>query len=133
MHAYFDPGSPLSSGIVTADGVITARDLLQRRARAELVVVSACESGLSAPLAGTELAGLVHALLHGGARALVVSLWQVDDARTGALMRRLHALLQQGLDGPMALAEAMSWAGADRGLPAYYWAGFVFVGAWDAP
>ena len=85
-HARFDANNPLESGIVLADGVLTAREVLQHRLQADLLVLSACESGVVGSLGGEELAGLSQAFLQAGVRSLLVSLWQVNDLATAALM-----------------------------------------------
>ena len=75
-HAFFDADNPLESGIVLADGVLTAREVLQHRLQADLLVLSACESGQVGSLGGEELAGLSQAFLQTGVRSLLVSLWR---------------------------------------------------------
>ena len=67
-HAFFDADNPLESGIVLADGVLTAREVLQHRLQADLLVLSACESGRVGSLGGEELAGLSQAFLQTGVR-----------------------------------------------------------------
>ena len=57
-HAYWVKGNPLESGVVLADGVLTAREVMQHHLRTDLLVLSACETGLGGSLGGDELAGL---------------------------------------------------------------------------
>jgi hypothetical protein len=129
-HAQFDPSSPLDSGVVLADGVLTARDILRTRLRADLLVLSACETGSAGALGG-ELAGLAQAFLQAGARSLVASLWKVDDAATATLMSAFHGGRRAGVDTAAALAAAMEQVrvavGADQ---AYSWGSFVHMGDW---
>ncbi|WP_448591613.1 CHAT domain-containing protein, partial [Thermoflexus hugenholtzii] len=66
-HGSFDPEDPLRSGVLLADGLFTARQWMELRFRADLVTLSACETGRSGRLAGDELAGLSQALLYAGA------------------------------------------------------------------
>ncbi len=128
-HAQFDPSSPLDSGVVLADGVVTARDVLRMRLRAELLVLSACETGSAGALGG-ELAGLAQAFLQAGARSLVVSLWKVDDAATATLMSAFHER-RQTADTATALADAMEQVRAAVGSDdAYSWGPFVHMGDW---
>jgi len=65
-HAFFDPKNSLESGIVLADGILTAREVLEHRLQADLLVLSACESGQVVSLGGEELTGLSQAFLTGG-------------------------------------------------------------------
>jgi CHAT domain-containing protein len=105
------------------DGRLTAAEVLEGwTLDAELVTLSACESGLGRKGGGDGLLGFAQAFLHAGSRAVCLSLWKVDDAATALLMDRFyHNLLgrRPGLDRPLpkaaALAEAKRWL---RGLAA---------------
>jgi tetratricopeptide (TPR) repeat protein len=131
-HAFFDSNNPLESGIVLADGVLTVREVLQYRLKADLLVLSACESGQVGSLGGEELAGLSQAFLQAGVRSLLVSLWQVDDPATAALVRAFYTAWQAGADKALALRQAMTQAQQDsRWSHPYYWGAFVLVGDWD--
>ena len=110
-HATYDPGDPLESGIELADGMLTARMLLNGRSPA-VVVVSACESGRQRAAAGDELWGLGRALLYAGARTTVLSLWPVDDDAAERFMGRLYDQLMSagGATDRPRLADAMRHA-----------------------
>jgi len=133
-HAYFAPGSPLDSGIVLADGVLTAREILERGLRApEFLALSACQTGMAGSLGGDEMAGLSQALLYAGARSLLVSLWTVNDPATAHLMAGFYqGWRKQGLDKATALREAMEATRNARPAWAhtYYWGAFTLVGDW---
>lgn len=133
-HAYFAPGSPLDSGIVLADGILTAREILERGLRApEFIILSACQSGLAGSLGGDEMAGLSQALLYAGARSLLVSLWTVNDLSTAYLMSHFYDAWQgQGHDKAIALQSAMAATRQARleWNPTYYWGAFSLVGDW---
>ncbi|MFC6981901.1 CHAT domain-containing protein [Streptomyces cirratus] len=95
-HGSFEPADPMSSGIDLgpgADDRLTVRDLLGVRLRPDLVTLSACRTGLHVRAPGDELLGLSRALLHAGARAAVLSLWNVADLSTRLLMERFYAEL----------------------------------------
>jgi hypothetical protein len=127
-HAKFEPDAPLDSGLVLADTVLTARELLQARLDMELLVLSACETGRAASAGGDELLGLTQALLQAGVRTLVVSLWPVLDMATVSFMRAFHEALGDGADPASALRTAMTTVKA-RHAHAYFWGGFVLLGA----
>jgi tetratricopeptide (TPR) repeat protein len=131
-HAFFDADNPLESGIVLADGVLTAREVLQHHLQADLLVLSACESGQVGSLGGEELAGLSQAFLQTGVRSLLVSLWQVNDPATAALIQAFYLARQAGADKALALRRAMTKIQQDpRWTHPYYWGAFVLLGDWD--
>jgi hypothetical protein len=130
-HARFVPGEPLESGILLADGLLTAREVMQRHVRANLLVLSACQTGRAESLGGEELAGLAQAFLHAGARSLVVSLWSVNDPATEALMGGFYRHLAEHSDKAVALNRAMADLRAnERFNHPHYWSPFVLMGDW---
>ncbi|MFL5588390.1 MAG: CHAT domain-containing protein [Ktedonobacteraceae bacterium] len=131
-HAFFDVNNPLESGIVLADGVLTAREILQHRLQANLLVLSACESGRVGSLGGEELAGLSQAFLQAGVRSLLVSLWRVSDPATAALMQAFYSAWQGETDKAQALRQAMTRIQQDPSWSdIYYWGAFVLMGDWE--
>lgn len=105
-HGEFDQGDPRRSGIVLADGRCTVADLMSLRLDCELVTFSACETGVAERAPGDELIGLTRALIYAGARAVLVSLWPVDEISTSILMQRFYEALVAGADKSTALREA---------------------------
>jgi CHAT domain-containing protein len=93
------------------DGRLTAREVLEGwRLEAELVVLSACETGLGRPGGGDGLLGFAQAFLLAGSRGVVLSLWAVDDTATALLMQRFYQNLlgrRNDLDKPLPKAEAL--------------------------
>ncbi len=118
-----DPVEQARGGRKVYDGRLTARTiLLEWRLDADLVVLSACETGLGADTGGNGLLGFAQALLAKGARSVVLSRWKVDDTATALLMVRFYENLlgkrtglKQGMGRAEALAEAKRWlAGLKR-------------------
>jgi CHAT domain-containing protein len=71
--------------------MVSAQEILREwKLDADLVILSACDTGLGAKVAGEGYVGLAHALFQVGARSVVVSMWKVEDAATGLLMVRFH-------------------------------------------
>ena len=71
----FGPDNPMYSSLHLADGWVTVRDVTETKIDAELVTLSACETGLSKIHAGDEILGLARGFLSAGAKRLVLSLW----------------------------------------------------------
>ena len=107
-HASFRADNGLWSSLQLADGVLTVYELEQLRRPPEVVVLSACQSGLSAVRPGDEVMGLVAALLTLGAKSVVASVVPVEDGASEQLMVALHQRLLAGDAPAVALAEAQS-------------------------
>jgi CHAT domain-containing protein len=109
-HGVLYDEAPLLSGMALADGyVLTVQELMGLRLDADLVIVSACRSGLGARTGGEEIVGLTRGLLAAGARAVVVTLWPVADVSTAMLIVRFHKHLREGSDVGKALQQAEVW------------------------
>jgi predicted negative regulator of RcsB-dependent stress response len=104
-HGHFRADSPLFSALDLADGPLTVHDLERVRRAPYRVVLSACESGVLAPVGAEELLGLAAALFSLGTAGLVSSVAEVNDAATADLMVELHAALARGDDPATALHE----------------------------
>jgi tetratricopeptide (TPR) repeat protein len=107
-HASFRADNGLWSSLELADGVLTVYELEQLRHPPEVVVLSACQSGLSAVRPGDEVMGLVAALLTLGAKSVVASVVPVEDRASEEFMVALHQRLRAGEVPPVALAGAQS-------------------------
>jgi len=119
-HGRFRADNPLFSDLHLADGPLTVYDLERLRRAPRRIVLSACESALSAVRPGDELMGLASALFAMGTRTLVASVTPVPDDETRTLMLDFHARLVGGTAPGRALAEAQQATGA---------IGFVCFGA----
>jgi CHAT domain-containing protein len=107
-HGTFDPLSPLDSALYLATGEqLTALNVLQHlRLSCDLVVLSACESGLSRVQRGDELIGLARAFFSAGARAVICTLWRVDERSTRLLFGHFYRELRSGTGVAEALKRA---------------------------
>jgi CHAT domain-containing protein len=144
-HGILDERLPLESAILLSrsrtrneeggsgeDGVLHAREVLERvRVDAELVTLSACDTGLGAESRGEGLLGLTRAFQSAGARSVVASLWQVRDRSTAALMVRFYEHLRDGMPKDEALRQAQlgMLRGRDLSHP-HHWAAFQLYGDW---
>jgi CHAT domain-containing protein len=97
---------------------------------ADLVVLSACETGLGKIAEGEGLIGLTRGFLYAGAQNLLVSLWQINDAATAQLMVAFYRNLLDGRSQAEALRVAKLAMRQSRAelAPPYYWAPFVLIG-----
>ena len=136
-HGLLDDASPLYSQLVLSvpegngaeDGRLEAREILDLDLEADLVVLSACETGRGRVGAGEGVIGLTWAFFVAGCPSTVVSQWKVESASTTVLMLEFHRQLQAGQPKARALQQAASRLAR---LPQYghpfYWAPFVVVG-----
>lgn len=150
-HGNFDLREPLRSCILLApheDAIerekrciegrdLSAEEILELELQAELVTLSACESGLSKRRPGDELIGLPRSFIYAGASSVVVGLWRVADESTGVLMKRFYQDLLASSASSPTKAEAMRSAqrhvmslGGDLRHP-YHWAPFILIGFWE--
>ncbi|MDX2014068.1 MAG: CHAT domain-containing tetratricopeptide repeat protein [Myxococcaceae bacterium] len=138
-HGVLDLATPEKSGLVLTrrapdgrpvEGFLSLADVYALRLSADLVTLSACETALGAAQRGEGLIGLARGFLHAGARAVVASLWKVNDKATAVLMEAFYeGLLVKKLTPAVALANAQRTVAAmERYRAPYFWAGFVLVG-----
>lgn len=117
----------------TDDGILTAYEASALDlSGTELVVLSACETGIGSRVAREGVRGLRRALVLAGAETQVMSLWQVDDEATRDLMTNYYqGMFQKGLGRGEAMRQAQSTIRAQPGRQhPFYWASFIVSGNW---
>lgn len=136
-----DEGAPVLDRILRGepvyDGLLTATEIMREwELDADLVTLSACQTGLGRRVRGEGYLGLAHAFFQSGARNLVVSLWSVQDEATRLLMGHFYeGILTQGLSMADALQRAKRIVrdteenGDHPYRHPYHWAGFILLGA----
>ncbi|MDX2098585.1 MAG: CHAT domain-containing tetratricopeptide repeat protein [Leptolyngbyaceae cyanobacterium bins.59] len=108
------------------NGLLTSNELLDLKLNAELVVLSACDTGRG-KITGDGVIGLSRSLITAGVPSVIVSLWAVPDSPTADLMTRFYQNLKQGQDKATALRQAMLATKKDHPDPTA-WAAFVLIG-----
>ncbi len=138
-HGVLNSANPLYSYVLLSpgqgeDGIVEAREILDLDLKAELVVLSACETGRGGFRHGEGLVGLSWALMVAGSPASLVSQWKVNSASTTDLMLAFHRALKQhsvtglgGKAGALRAASLQIMKSVEFRHP-FYWAGFVLVG-----
>ncbi len=160
-HALMDDMSPQRSAFVLSlvdledpvesalkkerifDGLVTTKEILDEwQLGANLVTLSACETGLGRKVGGEGYIGFSHAFFQAGAQSLLVSLWKVEDRATSLLMRNFYELYT-GREGKMmsaasalrkakaALRDYKDGEGRRPYEHPYYWAAFILIGDRD--
>ncbi|BAZ39732.1 hypothetical protein NIES4101_56860 [Calothrix sp. NIES-4101] len=140
-HGFVNYDKPELSGIVLSlfdrqgdsiPGFLRLEDIWNINYPADLVVLSACETGLGKDVNGEGLVGLTRGLMYAGAARVVVSLWNVNDEGTSVLMQEFYQeMLQQNKTPTAALREAQRklWLNPEFRSP-FYWAAFTLQGEW---
>lgn len=141
-HALLDDKRPELSGLVMSlvdergrpqDGFLRLGDIYNLNLPVDLVVLSACRTGIGREVRGEGLIGLTRGFMYAGASKVVASLWKVDDEATAALMKSFYRhMLKEGLPaaGALRLAKAEVRQARDEWRAPYFWAGFVLQGDW---
>jgi CHAT domain-containing protein/Tfp pilus assembly protein PilF len=139
-HGVLDNASPLYSHLVLArspgaghdDGLLEAWEIMNTQLRADLVVLSACETARGRVAAGEGVIGLMWAVFVAGSPATLVSQWQVDSSSSTALMVAFHREWSDGqrhVSKARALQQASLKVLHTRGFShPFYWAGFILAG-----
>src|SRR6266545_3759216 len=114
------------------DGFLRLYEIYNLQLNADLIVLSACETGLGKEIKGEGLIGLTRGFMYSGAPRVVASLWNVDDLATAELMKLFYQrMLKDGLQAGAALRAAqLEMSGQKRWASPYFWAGFVLHGEW---
>lgn len=140
MHSHLDTENPFFSALIFSpktadstdaqnDGLLYAYEFYQLKLNAELIVLSACESGYGKLLKGEGVMSLARSFRYAGGNNIVMSLWPVDDQSTADLMTQLYKYLDEGLPKDEALRKAkLNILGNSPFRHPYFWAGFILSG-----
>jgi CHAT domain-containing protein/tetratricopeptide (TPR) repeat protein len=131
-HGEYNAEDALQSRLLLAadgknDGALTTSELYGLRLNADLVTLSACETGLGRVLTGDDVIGLTRGFLYAGASNVVASLWQVDDDATTQLMSAFYRNMTKGLAKSEALRQAQLEVRKKWPHP-FFWGAFFLTG-----
>jgi tetratricopeptide (TPR) repeat protein len=140
-HGFANPSQPELSGILLSlvnpqggqqdKGILRLHDIFNLDLPAELVVLSACQTGLGADSNGEGLIGLTRGLMYAGTPRALVSLWNVNDEKTSILMAKFYrGILEEGLTPATSLRQAQIQMWQEYRDP-NLWAAFVLQGEWN--
>lgn len=136
-HGFIDKNNPELSGLILApvnnkgfDNVLYTDEIYNLKFDAELVTLSACETGLGKVAEGEGLLGFARAFFYSGAKNLLLSLWKVNDRSTSVLMNSFYSnLLGKKMSYTEALHSAKKQLMDDENYShPYYWAPFILIG-----
>jgi CHAT domain-containing protein/Tfp pilus assembly protein PilF len=136
-HGTVDEAIPDFSSLVLAldpdrkeDGLLQAWEIAELEMNADMVVLSACQTGLGKLVWGEGLVGLTQSLIYSGASSVIVSLWSVADHSTSNIMTSLyHNLIIDEMDKSVSLQKAKQSMLEDVNLAhPFYWAPFILIG-----
>ena len=140
-HGFLNNMHPELSGLVLSlidekgnsqNGFLRTRDLYLLKIKPQMVVLSACQTGLGKQVENEGLIGLTRGFLATGTPRIVASLWKVDDTATAELMSRFYrSMLKENQSPSTALRTAQNEL---KAIPRFshprYWAGFTLTGEW---
>ncbi|MBD1883014.1 tetratricopeptide repeat protein [Microcoleus sp. FACHB-45] len=140
-HGLANSTNPELSGLILSlvdekgnplNGFLRLTDIFNLKLAADLVVLSACQTGMGQNIQGEGMVGLTRGFMYAGAQRVVVSLWSVDDEGTAKLMSSFYqGMLQKGLTPAAALRAAqLEMLKQEEWRSPYYWAAFTLQGEW---
>ncbi|MBK9314361.1 MAG: CHAT domain-containing protein [Acidobacteria bacterium] len=140
-HGILNSVHPELSGIVLSlvddkgqprNGFLRLHQIYNLKLPADLIVLSACQTGLGKEIRGEGLVGLTRGFMYAGAARVQASLWNVNDRATSELMKSFYqGMLKEGLTAPAALRKAqIAMLRQKRWASPYFWSAFIIQGEW---
>jgi CHAT domain-containing protein len=131
VHAEFNEQDPLDSGLLLAgegkdDGRLKAGEIFSLNLKADLVVLSACETGLGTISSGDEIIGLTRAFIYAGTPSVITTLWKVNDRASYELMSAFYSNLKT-MTKSEALRQAQLKTMKEFPHP-FFWAAYGLAG-----
>lgn len=117
-----------STGKENSDGALIPAEVAGMHLNADLVTLSSCQSGSGLSTVAEGITGMSKAFFEGGAKSVVVSLWEVNDRYTATFMKFFYESLSNGNDKAIALREAKTRFRKEVNANPYYWGAFILSG-----
>jgi len=138
-HGFFDENFPFRSALVLAldkstdeDGFLQVREIYNLRMQADLIVLSACQTGIGKLEKGEGILGLPRTFFYAGARSVVSTLWKVEDKTTANFMNFFYKFLSQGRDKARAMKLAKLEMIDSKYSHPFYWGAFILNGDYSS-
>jgi CHAT domain-containing protein len=138
-HGFLSEEYPFRSALVLSldedpaeDGFVQVRELYNIRLRADLVVLSACQTGRGRMERGEGLLGLPRIFFYTGAKSVISTLWRINDESTAVFMNWFYRYLSEGKDKAQALRLAKLRMLDSRYSHPFYWASFILNGDYNS-
>lgn len=138
-HGFQDETLPLRSALVLSlsenveeDGFLQVREIYDLRLNADLIVLSACQTGRGKLENGEGVLGLPRVFFYAGAKSTISTLWKINDKSTSELMRYFYHFLSEGSDKAQALRLAKLKMIKSNFSHPFFWAGFVLNGDYSS-
>lgn len=136
MHAEIDNNNPLYNKLIFSDGDLTASEIYIADIKANLAVLSACNTGFGKLEKGEGVMSMARAFNYAGVPSIIMSLWRVPDKETKDIMVQFYKNLKEGETKSKALKNAkLAYLNATKDVNLkhpYYWSGFVLNGNTDS-
>ncbi|MEM7296790.1 MAG: CHAT domain-containing tetratricopeptide repeat protein [Bacteroidota bacterium] len=139
-HAFIDDQTPLDSYLLftttdSSNAKLSVRDIYNLELNNELLVLSACETGIGDYVNGDGVVGLTQAFFYAGVQRLMMSLWKVNDKSTSMLMGSFYQNMDNENIGEAIRLSKLDLIAQNDGQFShpYYWAGFIVIGDTELP
>ncbi len=113
------------------ESVLYLNEIMHMKLKADLVVISACDTGLGKFQRGEGILSMARGFTYAGAKSILTTLWNIDDQKTPILMKQFYRFLHQGMSKGMALHQAKLYFldhFSNEETHPYYWAPFILIG-----
>ncbi|MCX6564189.1 MAG: CHAT domain-containing protein [Candidatus Aminicenantes bacterium] len=138
-HSFLDEQQPIRSALILSqdfvglnDGILQVREIYNMKLNANMVVLSACQTGKGALEKGEGFLGLQRVFFYSGARSVLSTLWSVNDKSTSFFMGKYYGYLAEGYSKASALRLTKQKMINSKYSHPYYWASFVLNGEPDS-
>lgn len=138
-HGFLDEKYPIRSALILSlekdsveDGFLQVREIYSLKLNADLVVLSACQTGKGRLERGEGILGFPRIFFYVGAKSIVLSLWRINDKSTSLFMDIFYYYLTKGYDKAQALRLAKLKMMKTKYCHPYYWAAFILNGEFNS-